>query len=50
MTSGYSYPLPTTQQAESYLSSVYTIDGGDLDGLSPAMDYLDLTLLDGGTL
>ena len=49
MTKGYSWAL-TDAEVEEAISATVTIDGGDLNGVSPAMDYLDLQLLDGGAI
>lgn len=49
MVTGYSRTLEDTEIEEAILATA-TIDGGDLNAVSPAMDYLDLPLLDGGAL
>lgn len=49
MVRGYSQTLVTGEVEETYLATA-TVDGGDLNGVNPAMDYLDLDSLDGGEL
>ena len=49
MVTGYSHTLEDTTIEEAIQASA-NIDGGDLNAVSPAMDYLDLSLLDGGAL